>query len=766
MLSLSLSTDKSVSSMDNLIKSVGGGLKDAFLNPQKAAAAFTNFMYDNVIKSTFELDKQLADLNKTTGGFRKEFEQTAMSGFGGFKTQDTANLANYGIKLSEVAKVYGELSKSIAGFNNMSEAQRRILLDSSAMMTTLGVSATTYGNLVSKFMTSATISADQASMMMKSVAKDAIALGQDVGKYTETLSQSLTKVSGYAREATQIFKELSAISAATKGVISPQDLTALSDKFATFDTAADAVSKLNAMLGGTSLSIVDMMQKDPAEQILAIKRAASESGMAFDSLNIGYKRLLAEYFGGDMNKAAAFFRMEMSEAQAAMNKASATEEELAKRRQASVAAQEKLNATLEQLKISFTPLVDIASMFLTGINKIIDTIGAFPTVLGIGIFAFIRMRRAIGNIRAEAKKAIDTFTGGFKATGDRIEELIKQMQVLNTKMLDGANAAKKLQGEFDAAKAAKKAAEGKIPGLEGDLPLPGEFEAAKAAKKAAEGKIPGLEGDLPLPKGKFGKFLEFITNEKVLTAVAGVAAVGGAVSGLASETSVKGEDFIFSYDPAKKESKKIAEASPDDKFAIAASKQANFITKFENNFDQSSASPSSRGGDMIDFSKAETILAAASGPDTVRENNMLISQSFKDTSQTMAEAVDKNFIINTHLIENLSKENQKTVEVASSVASNSDIRVDRFAEKIYDKTQEMQQMAYEKTFSEKALIGAAAGTAAANITSTSIANTNNVGGATNNYSSNRPIQIDLKFGPQTLQTITQHVGDNLLTPQG
>jgi len=128
----------------------------------------------------------------------------------------------------------------------------------------------------------------------------------------------------------------------------------------------------------------------------------------------------------------------------------------------------------------------------------------------------------------------------------------------------------------------------------------------------------------------------------------------------------------------------------------------------------------------------------------------------------MAEAVDKNFISNTRLIETLSKENKETVKVASSVASDSDIRVDRFAEKIYDKTQEMQQMAYEKTFSEKSFFGAAAGTAAANIlTPNVITNAGNIANTTNNYSTGRPLQIDLKLGNMALESISAVVGDNL-----
>jgi hypothetical protein len=182
-------------------------------------------------------------------------------------------------------------------------------------METLGLSADAYGKIVTTMMASVGKTAEGSRQVIEGLAKDAIALGKSVGEYANEFQNAFSKITGYGREATSIFKELNALSMATKGAITSQDLLSISDRFKDFDSAAESVSKLNAVMGGMSINVLDMMKANPAEQIMMIKRASSEAGLEFDKLNIGYKRLLAEYFGGDVGKAAAFFKADMAEAE-------------------------------------------------------------------------------------------------------------------------------------------------------------------------------------------------------------------------------------------------------------------------------------------------------------------------------------------------------------------------------------------------------------------------------------------------------------------
>jgi len=734
MLSMAFATDKSGNAIDNLTKSIKTGFRDAFLDPQKAMNSFTNFMYDNVIKSTFEFDKQLAQINKETGGFRKEFEEVAMNKGALFSSTDIGNLSMYGMKLSDVANVYKGLSTNMLGFNNLAKSQREILLQNSAELTTLGLNSATYGTLVTKFMGAAGKSAIEASDLMNRVAKDAIGLGQDVQKYAEGLSTAMSKISGFARDATAIYRELSAVAQATKGVLNVADLTALSEGFSTFDKAAESVSKLNSMLGGTSLSIVDMMQKDPAEQIMAIKRAASDASLDFDKLNIGYKRLLAEYFGGDINKAAAFFKMDIAEANKLINEGSASEKELAERREQSAAAQEKLAATLERMQLALTPITNIINFALTGVNKFIDVFGALPTFIGIAVFAFIRVKRAVASIKAEAVAAGKSFTDAFSQSNQNIQQMIGSLKVLVTQLQKGTEAADKLEQELKQAAAANK-----------------ELESG------------GGGGGGGAPKGKFGKAMSaiggFLSDERVLMAITGVSMAAGMINSLSEPSPVEGKDFLMTADPKTGNIRKLADYAPTDKLKIEASQSSNFIDKsssqMQSSYDSTSA-PSyiSQATSSNIFNGGDNVFGGALAAEAATkfyEKSSIVNQKQMESNERLREATEKN---TSSVIANNSSSNQ--------ISQTND----RLLSSTYERNREMREGSSAVYTETSTAIASAAGQAAVAAMS---ATTNNLGGnvnnsaTTNNYTGGAMPPIMLSIDNQILGRLAQRAAPEVAT---
>lgn len=365
------STDK----QGGAIKGMLSGITESFTNPMKAMNLFFGLLDKFLIKSTFEFDKNLSQINRSLGGMGQEFENVSMTGGEFLRAADTAHLAVYGVGIKELGKSYEALSSKINGFNQLADSQRKLLMENAATMENLGVSANTYATLASNMMGALGKSAEQTNKIIKDLAKDAIAAGRSVSEYTKAFEQVMPKIIGYGREAREIFKELNAFAAMTKGVMSEGDLQSFSDQFNNWDSAAESVSKLNAALGGTSVNIEEMMRADPTEKLMLIKKSFDASGKSFDQMNIGYKRLLAEGFGGDVAKAASFFNGSLEEANKLIGKASASEEELAKRKQKSVEAQEKLAKALESMKLSLTPLINLVAKFAEKLAKFIDWVG-------------------------------------------------------------------------------------------------------------------------------------------------------------------------------------------------------------------------------------------------------------------------------------------------------------------------------------------------------------------------------------------------------
>ena len=726
MLNIALSSGKAGDAIKNLKDSALAGLKESFLDPQKAAMMFANFLYDNVIKSTFELDKALASVNKSTGGFGKEFEQVAMKG-SFIKTPDIANMANYGMKLSDVARVYGDLSKSIGGFNAMAESQRKVILESAASMELLGMSATTYGNLAGKFMGTTRASAEEASRMINQIAKDAVSLGKDVGQYAQDLNQALSSISGFAREATNIFKELSAISQATKGVISVADLTSLSAKFNTFDSAAESVSKLNAMLGGTSLSIMDMMQKDPSQQILEIKRAATEAGVSFDSLNIGYKRLLAEYFGGDMQKTAAFFNMQMSEANELINKSSASEEELAKKRERSVAAQEKLAATLDQFKMSLTPVVDILSGVLSGINSITNGIGVLPTMIGLGYLAFMRVRMAVTNIKTEAVNAATKFQEAFQASREPINILIGRIEKLVDVLGQSKMEVDKLKAGLDSAAASGQRLSTIAPQM--GMATPGG--GAVVPPPPAAGPRFGLGGAMSLLMAGSMLYTSFKDKE-----------------------TPTGGDIIAHFDPVTGKTTPIAESKDkSDKFVVEA-RNSNFTSeKVQNNYSESDTASSTSSSLTKSF--AGSFLSSAFGA---------ITQSMSSVTAPVNNFVSNAGDYLTNVKETIGNMSEPVTTFFKD-AKSSVVETQRTSEKVTDlaerSSKELKDSAIQKEIVQRDAIA----NAISYNSSTSNISTSTVASNVNTKEQNKPTTLNLavKFGNRTLDALTELVADQMHT---
>lgn len=368
----------------DLFNSLKGGMAKAaesLFSYDKMIDRVFGFMHQRMIMPTFEFAKAIAQVNKETGGFGKEFESSSMTGFMGMQASNVGALGMYGVSLEKYGKAYGDLANKIGGFNDMSDKQRKILAANAAALETLGISTDTYAKLTTGFMGALQKNTLATRDAIEGLAKDAISLGKNVGQYTREFEQFMPKLIGYGREASTIFKEVSAFAQATKGAVQASDIMALSEKFQTFESAAESVSKLNAMLGGVSVNILDVMGKDPAQIAMTVKRAANEANLEFDKLNIGYKRMLSEAFGGDMQKAAAFYKMDLAEAQEYMDRSAATEKELEERKRASVAAQEKLNALLDNFKIGLTPILDM----MNGISSVFTWLSQNGKVLIGGV---------------------------------------------------------------------------------------------------------------------------------------------------------------------------------------------------------------------------------------------------------------------------------------------------------------------------------------------------------------------------------------------
>jgi hypothetical protein len=384
----------------NLGKSIGAGLMQDLLSPEKALNRFFNFINDFAIQSSFSLNKSLADINKQLGGMGEEFEAIATRK-GSFYTETAvADLAKYGIGLKELGNAYSALSKSVINFNNLSEHQRNILARNAAKMENLNVSAQLNAELTAKLMGGLGKTADGVVTYMSKISAEAIAAGRSVEEYTKEFEQLLPKLVGYGRDASDIYKNLNAIAQAGGGALKASDIMQFAASFDDWDKSAKAVSDFNSALGGMYMNITDIYAKDPAEIAMKFKEAFNRTGKDFKELNRGFQQMMAEPLGGDLTKAAEFYNGTLADAYANMAKTKAEAEDLEKRTKNSAAAQDKLNKAIDSMKISLAPIVETVAGIAETIAGWIEKAGGFKSVLvsmgTIGVVALGAAFRTLG----------------------------------------------------------------------------------------------------------------------------------------------------------------------------------------------------------------------------------------------------------------------------------------------------------------------------------------------------------------------------------
>ncbi len=115
----------------------------------------------------------------------------------------------------------------------------------------------------------------------------------ELGQEFANASSFLTS---FGNKGTEVFKELAMVSKNTN--IEIGRLIAMTQKFDTFEGAAQAAGKLNAALGGNFVNAMELVTTvSPAERFGMIRDAILESGLAFNEMEYYQKKMIAASAG-------------------------------------------------------------------------------------------------------------------------------------------------------------------------------------------------------------------------------------------------------------------------------------------------------------------------------------------------------------------------------------------------------------------------------------------------------------------------------------
>ena len=268
---------------------------------------------------------------------------TGMSKEMAFQIADTADaLRIYGVTSDDASAAVNTLYNSTSVYSQLSSEMQANLANEGALMAQLGIDMSSYAAGIETGMKSMGMSSDEAADNMRQLRATAIDLNMPISTLTSNFSANANMLAKLGDNGMKAFSELTRITKVTG--LEMNKLLGVTDKFDTFDGAADAVGGLNAALGGNFLNSMDMMMEtDPAERFKMIRGAIDDAGVAFQDMEYYQKKMIAESAGfgdvadfakamsGDINALVGDMGKTDSSAEAAMTAAATlrTPEEMA-----------------------------------------------------------------------------------------------------------------------------------------------------------------------------------------------------------------------------------------------------------------------------------------------------------------------------------------------------------------------------------------------------------------------------------------------------
>lgn len=348
------------------------------LTPSKIFESSVSKVVEATIAMAYEMDTTLASFNKATGAggeFNKVIDDVR---FGS---------TSAGVGLEESARATESLFLQMTSFSQLNKVVQTELVRTTAELDRMGISAEITAKNLDISQKALGMNVEQAVMVQKEIASTAIELGVAPNKLASDFQASIPKLSAYGQQSVRIFKELAAQSKATG--IEIGTLLGITSQYDTFEGAANAAGKLNAMLGGNLLNSVELLTATESERVELLRQAVSASGKNFNELSKFEKMAIASAAGiNDINEANRLFGTsaeEFDKVRRAQEAEALSTQSITKFAAQATSSKEKLTKVVEGLTGASLPLVEKLSEMMNWFLKINDMAGGSlaPIILGL-----------------------------------------------------------------------------------------------------------------------------------------------------------------------------------------------------------------------------------------------------------------------------------------------------------------------------------------------------------------------------------------------
>ena len=298
------------------------------------------------------------------------------------------SLFTAGVTSDEAAEAFLSINRIFTDLRHVSSSARRDIVETTAILQELGISSDITADNI-QFMTKVLgTSAEQAAHTQRELFQLARTIDMPPDAMASAFKDAMPALSAFGSESTEVFKKLQ-VNARSAGM-EVSDVLSIVEKFDTFDTAAQSVGRLNAILGGSYLNSIQMVTTtDPTERMRLLSDAVNSAGLAFDDMSYYQRKALADAMGMDIPQLALLMRDGFEQAVPTAQMSQAELANLAEEAKEFQTVMDELKQTGMLLAQSLMPLVTILKNTLNVFQSIItaspDLQKVFPAlVIGLG----------------------------------------------------------------------------------------------------------------------------------------------------------------------------------------------------------------------------------------------------------------------------------------------------------------------------------------------------------------------------------------------
>jgi hypothetical protein len=257
------------------------------VTPTNILLSVVSKVVEQTVALLLATDEALVSFNKATGASSLYAEE--------LKAVER-ELRMQGVTIDSAAESFGALVTNVTDLNQLAPSTRADLVNTTALLEKYGVAAdTTAANLQSMTKTMG-MSAQQAAATSRQIFTFAKSIGAAPAEMAESFKSAAPILAKFGDEAPEIFMETAY--AAREAGMSLDQLLSITEKFDTFDGAAESVGKLNAILGGPFLNSLEMVKAtSPVERMRMLSDAVGAAGASFEEMGYYQKITLTEALG-------------------------------------------------------------------------------------------------------------------------------------------------------------------------------------------------------------------------------------------------------------------------------------------------------------------------------------------------------------------------------------------------------------------------------------------------------------------------------------